>query len=399
MLGELPVELALGVIAMLDYDDVLAVRVCSRAHYQLVTTNQAQIAREQLARYAPDWLVDLFPRWRTQPFGPVQTPLTHLTALRRRIFICASLSLRVADYVTREMCNRRSSRQRREFAAQHHRMWSRMMTPLLLLFRHFELMRLLSLEHVERHGPSTRWLESRERSLLLLGSMERSLLLRLEPRALLDTAQMFLLLVGAFKRRLRPPSYAGRIERSMRGWRGHCTGPSDAGVAQVLLIGGLEQMERVWTVKAYGERRAALDEWLAGLQTPGPDGADGGGGKKGWAAAFRRKGSSSSASGVTAAAAGARQAPEGYPMPPLPQAQAHGLWDAVGPNRWRLSLAAAAESVLLGAGCIASPLEIKRPVVYIKQLLWTKEEGDTEDDVVDGEGGGDGGSEGSDGDE
>lgn len=84
---------------------------------------------------------------------------------------------------------------------------------------------------------------------------------------LLTVHQVFPLVLSSFSRRLRPPSYAGRLERSIKGMLKDK--PADEVYATIIVIGGLRQVERFWETKGYNTRRAAVDQWY-GLVTHDP---------------------------------------------------------------------------------------------------------------------------------
>lgn len=93
--------------------------------------------------------------------------------------------------------------------------------------------------------------------------IEKRIIDSYNPKQLLQVHQMYKLLLAAFVRKLRPPSYAGRLERSLRGWSK--TPASQDDIAKVLLLGGIREVKRIIEVKTYAARRTALDEFIGGL--------------------------------------------------------------------------------------------------------------------------------------
>ena len=83
---------------------------------------------------------------------------------------------------------------------------------------------------------------------------------------LLRAHGLYKLLLAAFVRKLRPPSYAGRFERTLRGWRK--TPASQADIVKVLLLGGIPEVKRIFAIKTYAARRSALDEFIQGFKSP-----------------------------------------------------------------------------------------------------------------------------------
>ncbi len=81
-----------------------------------------------------------------------------------------------------------------------------------------------------------------------------------DDRTLLQVHQVFPLVVASFCRRLRPPSYVGRVERSIRGYLREK--PPDEVHVAALCVGGLRQVERFWEIKGYNTRRGV--PWMCG---------------------------------------------------------------------------------------------------------------------------------------
>jgi hypothetical protein len=86
---------------------------------------------------------------------------------------------------------------------------------------------------------------------------------------LLRVHEVFPLVIASFCRRLRPPTYIGRVERSLRGYLRDK--PADEVHSAILCIGGLRQVEKLWEVKGYGARRTAVDVWYNSIVRPPPD--------------------------------------------------------------------------------------------------------------------------------
>jgi hypothetical protein len=80
-----------------------------------------------------------------------------------------------------------------------------------------------------------------------------------DDQTLLQVHQAWTLVISSFSRRLRPPSYVGRLERSIKGYLKDR--PADEVYTTILTIGGLRQAQRFWETKGYNARRAAVDTW------------------------------------------------------------------------------------------------------------------------------------------
>lgn len=75
---------------------------------------------------------------------------------------------------------------------------------------------------------------------------------------LIEAHEVFPLFISSFSRRLRPPPYAGRLERSVKYALGR---PADEVYSTILSVGGLRQVCAVWAIKGYNARRTAVETW------------------------------------------------------------------------------------------------------------------------------------------
>lgn len=96
-----------------------------------------------------------------------------------------------------------------------------------------------------------------------INPIEAEIMSMYDDKTLLRVHEVFPLVISSFCRRLRPPTYVGRVERSLRGYIREK--PSDEIHAAILCIGGLRQVERLWEIKGYNSRRGAVDTWVNGL--------------------------------------------------------------------------------------------------------------------------------------
>ncbi|RWA07180.1 hypothetical protein EKO27_g7920 [Xylaria grammica] len=113
--------------------------------------------------------------------------------------------------------------------------------------------RLHVAKYIKEHGHGLR-LEP-----YTINPIELKIMNMYDDQTLLRVHQVFPLVVSSFCRRLRPPSYVGRFERSLRGYLRDK--PEDDVYVTALCVGGLRQVEKFWEVKGYNTRRAAVDTW------------------------------------------------------------------------------------------------------------------------------------------
>ena len=94
--------------------------------------------------------------------------------------------------------------------------------------------------------------------------LEGSVLEKYEAATLLAATHMFTLLKQALERWWRPPSYAGRIERTLRAMP--TSAPAPRAFVSLLALGGLREVERTWRPNSVIKRRKFLDQTVERLQ-------------------------------------------------------------------------------------------------------------------------------------
>lgn len=241
------------IIASLPLSDVLSLRLASRSLHALVSFNETPITRYHLDHHVPAYAKRLYP-------APDGVPLNfhHLCGIWHRLHVAAKLSYLMCEWVSKELFCRNTEEKRREFGPQRERMRRRLIPILFTLFHFFETYRKLHLKYLAEHSghgllqtPHTN------------NPIETEILNMYDDRTLLRVHEAFPLVVSSFCRRLRPPTYVGRVERSLRGYLREKP-PEEVHVA-ILCLGGLREVERIWEVKGYNLRRATVDNWYASL--------------------------------------------------------------------------------------------------------------------------------------
>ncbi|KZL86480.1 f-box domain-containing protein, partial [Colletotrichum incanum] len=245
----LPTELQIQIISSLPLTDVLNLRRVSKSWHAIVTLNEAPIVRHHLERHIPAYALRLYPS-----NDPTSANFHHLCGLWHRLHVAAKLSFLMCEWITKEIFLRTTEVQRLEFAPQRERM-RRCLIPLLFtLFHFFETYRKLHLQHILKHNGHGLLHEP-----YTLNPIEVQIMNMYDDQTLLRVHQVFPLVISSFCRRLRPPSYAGRVERSLRGYLKEK--PPDEVHVAILCVGGLRQVERLWEIKGYNSRRGAVDVW------------------------------------------------------------------------------------------------------------------------------------------
>ncbi|KZL65088.1 F-box protein [Colletotrichum tofieldiae] len=245
----LPTELQIQVISSLPLTDVLNLRRVSKSWHTIVTLNEAPIVRHHLEHHIPAYALRLYPS-----NDPTSANFHHLCGLWHRLHVAAKLSFLMCEWITKEIFLRTTEVQRLEFAPQRERMRRRLIPLLFTVFHFFETYRKLHLQHILDHNGHGLLHEP-----YTLNPIEVQIMNMYDDQTLLRVHQVFPLVISSFCRRLRPPSYAGRVERSLRGYLKEK--PPDEVHVAILCVGGLRQVERLWEIKGYNSRRGAVDVW------------------------------------------------------------------------------------------------------------------------------------------
>ncbi|KAJ1326808.1 F-box-like domain-containing protein [Microdochium nivale] len=248
----LPNELQIQVIAALPLSDVLSLRTASRAWHTMITTNELPIARYHLEYHVPAYAKRLYPVAQ-----PSDVKLHYLCAIWHRLHVAAKLAFLISERVTKEIFLRETEAQRSEFAPQNERMRRRLIPLLFTMFHFFETYRTLHLDYIKEHGHGL------AHEPYTMNPIEVKIMNMYDDQTLLRVHQVFPLVISSFCRRLRPPSYAGRLERSIRGYLKDP--PSDNVYVAAMCVGGMRQVEKFWEIKGYNSRRGAIDNWFSSI--------------------------------------------------------------------------------------------------------------------------------------
>jgi hypothetical protein len=246
------------VIAFLPLPDVLNLRLTSKSWHALVTRNEIPIVRHHLEHNIPAYARRLYP-----VNGPSEINFHYLCGLWHRLHVAAKLSFLMSEWVTKDIFLRQTEAQRIGFAGQHERMRRRLIPLLFTVFHFFETYRKLHLEHIAEHGGHGLTQEP-----YTMNPIELKIMNMYDDQTLLRVHEVFPLVISSFCRRLRPPTYVGRVERSLRGYIREK--PADEVHVAILCVGGLRQVERLWEIKGYNSRRSAVDHWYNSLTGDAP---------------------------------------------------------------------------------------------------------------------------------
>lgn len=249
----LPIELQIQIISSLPLSDILALRLVSRYFHGLISLNEGPIVRHHLHHHVPAYAKRLYP-------PPQDAPLNfhYFCGIWHRLHVAAKLSDLMCEWITKEIFLRQSVEKRAEFEPQRERMRRRLIPLLFTIFHFFEKYRELHLKYLAEHGGT-----GLLRAPYTLNPIEAEIMQMYDDQTLLQVHQIFPLVISSFCRRLRPPSYVGRVEGTLRGYLREK--PADEVHAAILCIGGLREVERLWEIQGYNTRRAEVDHWYNSL--------------------------------------------------------------------------------------------------------------------------------------
>lgn len=240
-------------MASLPLSDVLNLRLASRSWHGMVTLNEVPIVRYQLEYAVPAYAKRLYPITDASGYS-----LHYLCGLWHRLHVAAKLSGRMCDWCTKEIFLRTTKDQVAAFAGQRERMYRRLIPLLFTIYHFFETYRKLHIQYIQQHGHGV------ERTAYTLNPLEVQIMNMYDDRTLLKVHQVFPMVVASFCRQLRPPSYVGRLERTVRGYLREK--PADEVHTAVLCLGGLRQVLRLWEVKGYNTRIGTVDAWYGEIK-------------------------------------------------------------------------------------------------------------------------------------
>ncbi|EHL00912.1 hypothetical protein M7I_3307 [Glarea lozoyensis 74030] len=326
-----------------------------------VTQKPISVGEHQQAILAADpTAATSLPKY-TLKLYPVPDPqfinLHYLCGIWHRLQVALKLSTMITQQATKELFSRTTEAARLEFEPQSQRMCKRLTPLVFALFHFFETYRDLHVKHLTYGGVPLRM------QAFTLNPIETQVMAMYDDHTLLKVHQVFPLILSSISRRLRPPSYAGRIERSIKGYLKDR--PADEVYSSIVLVGGLRQAQRFWEKKGYNIRREAVDVWYSYI-TKTPVEAPPPKSKMARLATFGRKKtqpvvdtSSSEKIGHDLAA--------GPPMGPLTREQLRQLLPDQQDlkNIWVLT----AEALILQRKIVSRPQDIKRNHMVLLELI------------------------------
>lgn len=182
-----------------------------------------------------------------------------LVSMRRRHIASIRLTRELASFVLKDTLRHTSQRQREMWASVYEKM-----IPLVFGVGYFldehrrvllerDLGRIRPRSHVGYDICATPGIPVHEKRILD----------RLDRPLRLHFFYMYCFILQVLMRKLRPPTYAGSVEKVLRGWHGRPACVED--VAFVLILGGVGAVAKLLACENYSERRRLLHSFITRL--------------------------------------------------------------------------------------------------------------------------------------
>ena len=265
----LPHEIQVVVLSHLDARDILSLRLTNRTINQILLSSAVGITRPILDSSIhgdTDTYLDIL-----YPLPRPLNGLDHLLQMLHRQAVVDNMVVAVTDFVQYKIYQVKSAARQRQFAPIRKRLMKRFKTPAFIIC-HFletlraEILKSMSVEKVPRQDPL--WFPQQDIREICAGCghFQCRIIAQYPEEDLLPTYQFFKIMVSAFRQKLRPPTYAGSIERRLRGWNRDAA--TDQDVVKVLLFGGLREIQRIMKGPKFVSRLADLQHFTASVSSP-----------------------------------------------------------------------------------------------------------------------------------
>ncbi|KAK0729611.1 hypothetical protein B0H67DRAFT_2977 [Lasiosphaeris hirsuta] len=246
---QLPPEIRDQVIQCLNFQNSMSLRQVSSRFRAAVSVNSSAISRRFLVSNP------LPPLART--LYPHPSPdLTHI----RMVGHCHAVAWRLADHIVWWLIKYMYLLKKEQHEALKVRMKQRLLPPLFLLGRFFEMCRaFLKKESLEEMG-------ARNQEVSITFPFEKQIMGGCSSELLLQTQDAALVLITFLRAAMRPASKYGFLERIIR--YGRVEPPSEREVAVALYYGGLEKITDVLDFTSLDKKTTAIRTYCKSLQQP-----------------------------------------------------------------------------------------------------------------------------------
>jgi hypothetical protein len=255
----LPNEIQVLVLCKLHWRDLLTLRATTRGFHELLHENESTIVRRHISCPdfdLPPYCLSLFP----PPKPPVPLSFDYVFGITHRHAVAIQLAQVVATIARDKIYGAPNAPERyRALEPKCKNMVKKLIPGLFTLFHFFESYRSIFLQRIADEGKRKAPCPTTD----LMAGVEESLMETYDGPVLLEAHQIYQVLYSTFTRSLRPPSYAGTLERSLRGW--HKAAASQRDMMKLLAFGGVREVKNVIRHQSYNARLAALEKFILSL--------------------------------------------------------------------------------------------------------------------------------------
>jgi hypothetical protein len=272
----LPNEIQSHILCYLSAADILSVRLSSHSLSDLLSSNAIAISRPILYRtIAGDtslYLETLYPQPR-----PLRD-LSYLLQMLHRHAVVTKMVTAVTDFIQFKIYQMRTASRKRRFEPIRKRLVERLTTPTWIIYHFLETFRKEILSSITSPTTPTSSMTSHSPGSFPQNSsspaaaegagicqscshLQCSIIALYPTGDLLPTYQFFKILLGAFRQKLHPPTYAGTIERRLRGWTRDAA--SDEDMTKTLVLGGMREVYRIMKCPGYTSRLAEMQRFIS----------------------------------------------------------------------------------------------------------------------------------------
>lgn len=203
--------------------------------------------------------------------------------------VITKMVIAVIDFIQFKIYQIKSASRQKQFAPVRKRMIERFTTPAWIIYHFLETYRKEILTSIT--SPTTSILSAASWSpwpspqrqtspttTAHLGicqscsHLQCSIIARYPIDSLLPTYQFFKIMLSTFRQKLQPPTYAGSIERRLRGWNRRAA--SDEDMTKVLILGGMREVHSIMKGPKFMSRLAEMQRFITrvdgGIPVPIP---------------------------------------------------------------------------------------------------------------------------------
>jgi hypothetical protein len=191
--------------------------------------------------------------------------------------VVTKMVIAVTDFIQFKIYRIRNPSRQREFAPVRKRMIERFTTPAWIIYHFLETYRKEILSSITPPATSilsaaswSPWSSPQQQSSPTTAAdlgicqscshLQCSIIAQYPIDDLLPTYQFFKIMLSAFRQKLRPPTYAGSIERRLRGWNRGAA--SDDEMTKVLILGGMREVYHIMKGPKFMSRLAEMQRFI-----------------------------------------------------------------------------------------------------------------------------------------